>query len=388
MHRFPLDQWRDLPDCPGIYQFFGGDEKLLYIGKSVHLRQRVRSYLRTTGGHSTQTARLKFEAQTVAVTVTGSELAALLLENRLIKEHLPPFNRAQRRWRHYPFLRLDLNDPFPRLEVTRDLVQDGAEYFGPYRDAHALYPLVQQVSMLLGLRTCQSLEAIRQGCLLDQMERCCAPCRDWVTPEQYRARLEPLRDLLLGAGAADLLNQLNLKMARCAEAEQYEQAARWRDRHKLLSYFVHHQSWRTHQAILDACAVYPTAQPQEAQVFWIKGGRLLEIETITAADIPNLAQQVAQHLAHYGESSPNPSHLPQHQLDEFQLLATWLYRHGQEVIWIQPDENLQPRICQKIGEVINSLHETNKEQNPIANAEYQRQQSKKIPGSVQVDRTT
>jgi len=333
--RVPLDQWHQLPDGPGVYFFYGADDQLLYVGKSVHLRQRVRSYLRAGGGHSSQTERLKFEAETVAIQSTGSELAALLLENQLIKTHLPPFNRAQRRWRHYPFLRLDVHDPFPRLEVTRQLKDDGAEYYGPYRDRHYLTGLVKHLSILLGLRTCQDLSEIHQGCLLDQLDRCSAPCRNHINPIAYQERVEQLRRLLTGEGAAQLLTQAETRMHQAAEQEHFELAARWRDRHQTLQHFIAHQRWRKNQVILDVCAIQPGDQPGECAVFWLRGGCLHSTQVFRRAE--HVANAIAQTLEQFQEPSLPMYRLPQHQLDEFHILATWLYRHQQapEVIWLQ-----------------------------------------------------
>ncbi len=354
--RVSLDQWRELPNGPGIYLFYGAADKLLYVGKSVHLRQRVRSYLRTGGGHSTQTERLKFEAQTIEVQPTGSELAALILENRLIKEQLPPFNRAQRRWKHYPFLRLDLQDAYPRLEVTRDLAEDGALYFGPYRKIQYLYPLVKQISVLLELRTCQDFAEIHHGCLLDQMHRCSAPCRGWISPTEYGLRLEPLRALLTGGGGEELLTQAKLKMSDAAQAERYEQAALWRDRHGALKKFIKQQSWRKQQVVLDVCAIYPTLQPEQAQVFWIQGGLLAASQVFTRADWP-LHHPLKAAMARYDIATPTPTfHLPQKQLDEFHLIATWLYRNQRapEVIWLQ-EEAAASKIASQIERVMVGL---------------------------------
>jgi excinuclease UvrABC nuclease subunit len=340
--RVPLTAWRELPNVPGIYLFYGAEEKLLYIGKSVRVRDRVRSYLRTGGGHSTQTERLKFEAQVIEVQPTGSELAALILENRLIKEQLPPFNQAQRRWKHYPFLRLDLTDPFPKLEVTRELAQDGAEYFGPYREKSLLQGLVKQLNLLLGLRSCRSLEEIHQGCLLDQMGRCSAPCRGWIVTQDYHERLQPLRHLLMGEGAEVLVQQAKQKMLTAAQQEQFEQAARWRDRLKQLKLFVKQQTWRRNQVVLDVCAVYPTANKGEAQVFWIRGGLLQDTQLFTQEQTPDdIAQALTQSLAPYREASLPMYRLPQQQLDEFHLIASWLYHNRQAptVFWLQPDQD-------------------------------------------------
>ena len=123
---------RGLPTQPGVYMFYGPDDRLLYVGKSVNLRARVRSYFGPEGGHTRATARLKTEAARLEVRPCGSELEALLVESRLIKGRAPLYNVLGRTYRHFPFIKIPA-EPFPRVHLTYELVDDGGTYFGPFR---------------------------------------------------------------------------------------------------------------------------------------------------------------------------------------------------------------------------------------------------------------
>lgn len=341
--RVSLDRLEDLPDAPGVYRFVDCDGRLLYIGKSVHLRTRVRSYLRRDGGHSRQTERLKFEAQAVEVLCTGSELAALLLEGRLIREYLPPFNQAQKRYRQYPFLRLSVQEDYPRLHLTRVLAGDGAEYYGPYSQARFVSWMADLLSASLGLRTCRDFSAIYHGCLLDQLGKCLGPCRTGALVAQYRERVERLRALLRGEDTGSgIIVDFERQMLNAAQREDFEQAARWRDRRQALANFVTHQGHLRERVSLDAVAVYPGAprSPTSVQLFWIRQGKLT-LQQSFAGDLPQerLRAELAHTLAgHYSEGLPPAPlfALPQQDLDEVQMVSGWLYRHRTDdtLLWL------------------------------------------------------
>ncbi len=340
--RVPLDRLEDLPDEPGVYRFFNCEEKLLYIGKSVHLRTRVRSYLRQGGGHSRQTERLKFEAKQVEVLCTGSELAALLLEGRLIREHLPPFNQAQKRYRQYPFLRLTVQEEYPRLQVTRILASDGAEYYGPYHQTRFVHWMAELLTANLGIRTCSDFSAIQRGCLLDQLGKCLAPCRTRSVRAEYLAQVERLRALLRGEEAGAVLRQFEDQMHQAAEREDFEQAARWRDRWQALEGFLTHQGFLRERVSLDAVAIHPgpPEHPGSVQLFWIRQGKLAASQSFSAAEsLQTIHQSLLQTLAeNYLGSTPAPPVfvLPQQDLDEVQLVSGWLYRHRSDdnLLWL------------------------------------------------------
>jgi excinuclease UvrABC nuclease subunit len=340
--RVALDQIEALPDDPGVYRFLDGGGRILYVGKSVHLRTRVRSYLRRDGGHSRQTERLKHEAATVEVLSTGSELAALLLEGRLIRSLQPPFNQAQKRFRHYPFLRLSLQEEYPRLHLTRVLADDGAEYYGPYSQPRFVEMVARLLSMSLGLRDCQDLSAIHQGCLLDQLGKCLGPCRSAAVAPEYRERVVQLRALLRGEGAEALLARFEEQMLLAAEREQFEQAARWRDRLSALRAFVLHQGYLREKIRLDAVTLQPgpPTLPRSLQLFWVRRGKVVaqqclpdtcSLEAVRSAALDILREHYAVRA---GEDTD--ALFAQQDLDEVQMVGGWLYRHRQDadLLWL------------------------------------------------------
>lgn len=339
--RVSIEQLGELPDTPGIYLFRNCREEILYVGKSVKLKTRVRSYFRKDGGHSRPTQRLKFEASTVEIAATGSELAALILENQLIKKHLPPFNRAQRRYQHYPFLRLTVQEPFPRMHLTRSLGNDGAEYYGPYTKAGLVGWMADLLNEALGLRTCKDLSAIHQGCLLDQLGKCLAPCRGWVEEEAYRVPIEQLRALLRGetSAAESMLQHFRQQMESCAAQEAFERAVQWRNRLFALEGFLQRQNLVRERVVLDLAMVYPNHDKGTAQVFWVLSGTLLATHEFnrTASRRTINKQLQSCYSKNYTQVNDQPCFtLPQDRLDEVQMLSGWIYRHRAEsdLFWL------------------------------------------------------
>jgi excinuclease ABC subunit C len=339
--RVSIDQLGELPDTPGIYLFRNCREEILYVGKSVKLKTRVRSYFRKEGGHSRPTQRLKFEASTVEIAPTGSELAALILENQLIKKHLPPFNRLQRRYQHYPFLRLTVHEPFPRLHLTRSLRNDGAEYYGPYVKARTVDWMASLLNEALGLRACKDLSAIQQGCLLDQLGKCLAPCRGRVDEEAYHTPIEQLRAMLRGEASASekVLQHFREQMESCALQEAFERAAQWRNRLFALEEFLQRQNLVRERVVLDLAMVYPGQVKGTAQVFWVQSGTLLAThEFNNTVSMPMIKKQLKSfYQKNYTHPNKQPCFtLPQDRLDEVHMLSGWIYRHRAEgnLFWL------------------------------------------------------
>src|SRR5262245_20831155 len=187
----------ELPACPGVYLFRDRSGRLLYVGKSVCLRQRVRSYFGERAGRFQKLRRLRSRVAAVEWTETGSELEALLLESRLVKHHHPPFNTLLHRHRHLVFLRLDLTDLFPRLEVTERLCRDGARYFGPFTLTADADRLPDIRSDPLRLRTCHppGNRLHRIGpCLRRDLGLCHAPC---IRPTDRAAYRDAVQSAIL-----------------------------------------------------------------------------------------------------------------------------------------------------------------------------------------------
>lgn len=218
-----------LPTTAGVYLFKDKRGTVLYVGKAVNLRARVKQYL---GGHDgrVMVPHLVRQAHEVEVVVTSTEKEALLLENTLIKKHRPRFNVRLRDDSNYLHLRLDLSKPWPRYELVRQIADDGVRCYGPYASAQKARETLAFLQRVFPLRTCSDavLRSRTRPCLLHQMGRCCAPCVDLVTPEAYLQIATDSTSLLQGH-TRPVVRALEKRMFARAAAEEYEEAARLRD---------------------------------------------------------------------------------------------------------------------------------------------------------------
>lgn len=220
---------RSLPETPGVYLFLDAQGKVLYVGKAVSLRRRVQSYFggRDLGSDGDRLASLVSQIADLDYIPTAGELEALVLESNLIKERRPRFNILLRDDKHYPFIRLNLREPFPALQVVRRIRADGALYFGPYVPTGAMWDLLALIHRTFPLRTCRRL-AGRTRCLEFHLGRCLAPCEGLVSREEYAEILERVRLVLEGRNR-EVIGQLEARMRAAAEGLDFERAARLRD---------------------------------------------------------------------------------------------------------------------------------------------------------------
>lgn len=220
------ERLRTAPDVPGVYLMRGADGGVVYVGKAGSLRARLRSYL-DPARQGPKTVLLMSQAAAVEWFETDTEVEALILEDSLIKQHLPRFNIRQRDDKTYPFLRLSVQEEFPALTVVRRAARDGARYFGPYSTAGAMRTTLRLLRRLFPLRLCRRLRPGRP-CLNFEMGRCLAPCAGRITQEQYRERVRAVELFLQGRGT-ELAAELKHEMAVAAQELRFEEAARLRD---------------------------------------------------------------------------------------------------------------------------------------------------------------
>lgn len=224
------DKIRFLPDRPGVYLFKGNRGEVLYIGKALSIRKRVQSYFQgreMPPERSDRMARLLSQVLDVEVIVTDNELEALVLESTLVKERQPRYNIVLKDDKHYPFLKLDLQDPWPRLQVVRRVKDDKALYFGPYVPATTMWRLLHLVNRTFPLRKCPDVRG-RRHCLDYHLGRCLGPCEGSVSKAEYDQLVERVR-LVLEGRDRELAKQLDESMRQAAERLEFERAARLRD---------------------------------------------------------------------------------------------------------------------------------------------------------------
>ncbi len=254
----------------------GEAERILYIGKAVSLRNRVRSYFQDSAAHTQRTARMVERVADVRWIVVNNEIEALILEANLIKRHQPPFNVRLRDDKRYPYLKVT-NEPFPRVQFTRVVRDDGARYFGPYTNAHGLRELIDLVRVVFPLRTCREPIDGRRArpCLQYHIKRCLAPCVGYQSEPEYDALVDEV--VLFLEGQQDrLIERLNAEMADAAARLNYEAAARLRDRLVAVRRVTENQKvvWRS-RIDMDLIAAARAQGQACMQVFLVRGGKLI-----------------------------------------------------------------------------------------------------------------
>jgi excinuclease ABC subunit C len=267
---------RSLPDAPGVYLFKDARGEHLYIGKAVSLRKRVQSYFtdRDFGYDAERLGTMVGQIADVEFLLTANELEALILESNLIKQRRPRYNIILRDDKHYPFIRLNLKDPFPALQVTRRIKSDGALYFGPYVPAGTMWNLLALINRTFPLRTCRSI-AGRTLCLEYHLGRCLGPCEGLVTQKDYAEIVQKVR-LVLEGKDHEVIRQMEGQMRQAADRLEYERAAKIRDRIETLRDATENQ--RVISARGEDQDIFGLAQEGsevQVQLLVVRGGQLI-----------------------------------------------------------------------------------------------------------------
>jgi excinuclease ABC subunit C len=265
-----------IPDAPGVYQMMGRDGDVLYIGKAISLRNRVRSYFQDSAAHHIRTEAMVERIVDVRTIVVTNEIEALILEANLIKRYQPPFNVRLRDDKRYPYLKVT-NEPFSRVVFTRVVKDDGARYFGPYTNAHGLRELIDLVRLVFPLRTCREPIDGRRSrpCLQYHIKRCLAPCVGYQNEADYDATIEEVV-LFLEGKQESLLARLQNEMVQSAESLNFETAARLRDRIVQVRRVTEGQKvvWKS-RLDMDLIAAARSQGQACMQVFMVRGGKLI-----------------------------------------------------------------------------------------------------------------
>ncbi len=269
----------NLPDSPGCYQMLNAEGKVIYVGKAIVLRNRVRSYFHASAQHSPKTLALVEEIRDISWWVTQTELEALVLENELIKRYRPHYNIRLKDDKQFPYIKINWQDDFPKIEVVRRMLKDGARYFGPYTSARACHQTLDALRRVFPYRDCdREIDGNDdRACLYYHIKMCGAPCIGRQKREDYRQLIKQLMDFL--SGDTDLvITQLESQMARAAENLQFELAALYRDRLKSAQQIAEQQ--KIINTSLEDADYIAVAQDERTgdtavQVFMVRRGRLI-----------------------------------------------------------------------------------------------------------------
>ena len=276
MNDIVQEKLKKLPDLPGCYLMKDSRGTIIYVGKAVNLKNRVRSYFH--GAHDPKTELLVANIADFETVVVQNEQEALILEANLIKQHSPHYNILMRDDKHYPYLRLTMNEDFPRLFVARRARPDGSKYFGPYPNAGAMHRAVEVIRGIYPLRTCKgkSFRKNQRACLNAHIGRCKAPCEGRISKEEYAALVEGV-SLFLQGKTKSLIRREQELMEQDAAALRFEEAARHRDALRALEKVQARQQidQGTGRGDYDLLAVAAAEDQAVTQVFFVRGGQVV-----------------------------------------------------------------------------------------------------------------
>jgi excinuclease ABC subunit C len=340
-----------LPQQPGVYLMKNVRGEILYIGKALVLADRVRSYFLKGADHKPKTSVMLGQVADIETIVTRSELEALILESTLVKRHKPRFNVVLRDDKQYPYLRLPVKEDFPRLSIVRKVQKDGALYYGPYVPAGALRETLKVIRKVFPLATCE-IEIngkAERPCMEYELKRCMAPCVGYQTRDEYHQIVKQVRQFLEGRDR-ELLDELRAQMAAAAEREEFEEAARLRDRiFKIERTLEKQRVAQTASTDQDVLGLARQGSAVDLQMLFIRGGLLIGRKDFFW---PEAAQTQDEELVrsvieqfYNREVLPPKELLVPTQLTEASLIETWLSeKKGETVRIVAPERGAKHQL--------------------------------------------
>ena len=348
----------NIPTKFGCYLMKDDKGAIIYIGKAVNLRNRVRSYFHASAQHSSKTRHLVRRIADIEWIVVGSELEALILEMNLIKKHRPHYNVRLKDDKRYPYVKVHWADPFPKVTVTRQMENDGSRYFGPHTSMWAVHQTLDVLRRIFPYLTCDRVITGQdeRACLYYDIKLCNAPCIGKVNQEEYHQMIADLCKFLNGR-TEPIVSRLQGEMVQASKELQFERAAVLRDQIKAIYNVVERQKVVSPNYI-DSDVVAMARDDKEAcvQVFFIRGGKLIgrEYFLLEGADDTPDAEVVADFLGQFYDQAPNvPPHvLLPHEIEEMSVIRQWLStkRGGEKVELLIPREGQQQDLVQMATE--------------------------------------
>ncbi|MGN0027984.1 MAG: excinuclease ABC subunit UvrC [Clostridium sp.] len=270
---------KNLPEKPGVYIMKNSLGEIIYVGKAKILKNRVRSYFQNSKNHSEKVKVMVKNISEFEYIVTDSEMEALILECNLIKKYSPRYNIALKDDKFYPFIKITINDDFPRVFVTRKYAKDGAKYFGPYTNATAVYETINLINKIFPIRTCKLLikengDKVRP-CLNYHIKKCVAPCAGYLKKEEYAEMINDIMDILNGRDKT-IVNSLKAKMEEASKNLEFEEAAKFRDKILAIDSIVEKQKiFKTMEGDEDFINIYQDELDSCIQVFFSRDGKII-----------------------------------------------------------------------------------------------------------------
>ena len=347
------EKLKDLPLNSGVYIMKSDSGQILYVGKARCLKNRVSQYFAHSANQTEKTVKLVEKIADFEYIITANEIEALVLENNLIKKHQPPYNILLKDDKSYPFVKINVKDDFPRIEVVRKLKNDGAKYFGPYMQGITSRDILELIESAFCLRSCKHdltrLPRSHRPCLNYHIGRCLAPCAGRCTKEQYAEQISEVISFLSG-NDRKIHALLQQKMEQAAENEDFELAIFYRRKLEILDKLVRRQITALPKDYdLDVFAIASNGLNTVVSILFVRGGKLVGSDKQTVNDLALSDEVVLSNfiLAYYDKVNYIASEIVvSGQVDESQLLSEYLtQKKGSKVNIIQPHQGVRRQLA-------------------------------------------
>ena len=343
-----------LPTCPGCYLMKSGGT-IIYVGKAVNLKNRVSQYFHASRDHTVKVRAMVERIDDFDIVLCDTNLEALILECNLIKLHRPQYNILLKDDKHYPYLRIDVTQDYPRVELVRRVQKDRARYFGPYMGATGVREVLDVLRGLFPLRTCA--QPIRPGttrrpCLHHQVGECLAPCAGLTTPQEYGQVVQEVIDFLGGKSDA-VVDRLTQQMTQAAKEMRFEQAAMLRDRIRGVQNLMERQkAINVRGGDQDILACVSDGIDAMVEVVYVRGGHMIGAESyaLEGAGDQSVAQVLSQFILQFYDDGRMPAsellcmQLPE-QAEDIESVLTGR-REGKRVVLREPQRGTKHKLVE------------------------------------------
>ncbi|MFQ6881280.1 excinuclease ABC subunit UvrC [Clostridium sp.] len=341
---------KNLPSKPGVYLMKNSLGEVIYVGKAKILKNRVKSYFQNSKNHSEKVRVMVKHIAEFEYIVTDSEMEALILECNLIKKYSPRYNILLKDDKFYPFIKITVNDDFPRVFVTRNYSKDGSKYFGPYTNGTAVYETINLINKIFPLRTCKLL--IKEGgetvrpCLNYHIKKCFGPCGGYISKEEYGKMINDVIDILSGKDTT-VLKVLQSEMEEASMNLEFEKAADLRDKILAIKAIVEKQKiFKTMEGDEDFINIYKDEKDSCVQVFFSREGKILGREHFifenTAEDsIEEILEEFI--TSFYGGTAKVPRTIYVPSISNVELVEEYLTIKRGAKVWIKVPQKGQKR---------------------------------------------
>ncbi len=349
------EELKKLPQKPGVYIMHDAKDAIIYIGKAISLRNRVRQYFRPSHNEGLKKEQMVKQIVRFEYIITDSELEALILECNLIKEHRPKYNTMLRDDKSYPYIRVTLGEEFPRVLFSHQMKKDKSRYFGPYTSAGAVKDTIELVRKLYCLKTCNRVLPRDIGkerpCLNYHIHQCAAPCQGNISREEYRAQIDQVIEFLNG-NYKPVIKELEEKMQLASEEMNFEKAIEYRELLKAVKQIAQKQKITSSDSEdKDIVAMASDGEDAVVQVFFIRDGKLIGRDHfhVTVGSEDTRPQVLSTFLKQFYAGTPFiPRELMlQEEIEEAEVIAEWLaQKRGQKVYIRVPKKGTKEKLVE------------------------------------------